>query len=310
LHWHSTDTQSFPLYNDAYPELTKGAFSPQKVYSTADQSAVIEFAKARGIRVVLEMDVPGHALSWGVGIPYIVVTDCPAFSHNVNNIPLDPTNPKTLKVVSEVFADRSKVFPDQYLHLGGDEVVFGCWENNTAIVQWMRQHGMGQGVQLERWWEAQLLGAITALNRRSIVWVEIFQNNNALPKDAVVQCWKDNSVLLDVLKAGLHGLVSHGWYLSDPGTWQEAYAIEPLQGLPSPSPQQLALALGGEACVWGPVTGPAPGLLVTAFPRVLAVAERLWSARDVVDPQLAESSYNWMWCQLLSRGLALPSRSC
>ena len=68
LHWHLTDSQAFPLRLDAAPELADaGALHPSLVYTPADLRAVVAAARARGIRVVPELDMPGHTGSWPGG---------------------------------------------------------------------------------------------------------------------------------------------------------------------------------------------------------------------------------------------------
>jgi hexosaminidase len=67
LHWHITDEDSFPLILKGHPEIAQyGAFSPEETY-TADQAReVVRYAMVRGVRVVPELDSPGHAASWGL----------------------------------------------------------------------------------------------------------------------------------------------------------------------------------------------------------------------------------------------------
>ncbi len=58
---------------------------------------------------------------------------CPNYMANINNIPLDPTQPFTYTLLEGFLRDMAEVFDDKYLHLGGDEVVFGCWQENNAV---------------------------------------------------------------------------------------------------------------------------------------------------------------------------------
>jgi hypothetical protein len=73
LHWHMTDTQSFPVASRALPELSRaGAFSAAERYSWGEMGALVEFARARGVRVVPELDVPGHSASWAKSHPEVI----------------------------------------------------------------------------------------------------------------------------------------------------------------------------------------------------------------------------------------------
>lgn len=113
-----------------------GAWSPRLTYSLADLTRLQDYAIARGIRIVPEFDVPGHAYAWGVGYPNITAT-CPGYSANINNIPLNPANPFALQVLGGFLGDMLKVFNDSLFHLGGDEVVYGCWAEDPSIQQYI-----------------------------------------------------------------------------------------------------------------------------------------------------------------------------
>eukprot|EP00041_Stephanoeca_diplocostata_P027540 m.759437 g.759437 ORF g.759437 m.759437 type:complete len:411 (+) comp23196_c1_seq6:107-1339(+) len=76
LHWHITDAQSFPLVLSSLPNLTRGAYTAQDVYTTADVHAIVTHAFDRGIRVIPEIDQPGHAASWEAGYPGLTVPEC------------------------------------------------------------------------------------------------------------------------------------------------------------------------------------------------------------------------------------------
>jgi hexosaminidase len=112
MHWHMVDAQSWPLQLPSLPDFAKkGAFGPRAVYTLADVQLVIAHAAARGIRVLPEVDVPGHAASWGAALPDIVA-NCPSLSANINNIPLNPALQQTYDAVSAVFGDIATMFPD------------------------------------------------------------------------------------------------------------------------------------------------------------------------------------------------------
>ena len=74
LHWHVVDSQSFPFESRSYPQLWTGSFSEQERYSQEDMADVVEYARQRGVRVVVEFDIPGHAESWCTGYPDV----CPS----------------------------------------------------------------------------------------------------------------------------------------------------------------------------------------------------------------------------------------
>jgi hexosaminidase len=67
LHWHMSDSQSFPFQSKTHPKMWEGAYSPQEKYTQADIAEMVEYARLRGIRVMVEFDMPGHAGSWCKG---------------------------------------------------------------------------------------------------------------------------------------------------------------------------------------------------------------------------------------------------
>lgn len=126
LHWHMSDSQSFPLQSKSYPKLWDGSFSKWERYTQASVAKIVEYARERGVRVIVEFDMPGHAESWGVGYPEIIPNaSCTQ--------PLNVANNKTFDVITALLNEMtggktsapkapSGLFPDDFIHLGGDEV--------------------------------------------------------------------------------------------------------------------------------------------------------------------------------------------
>lgn len=133
------DTQAFPFESTSNPKLWDGAYSLQERYSRTDVDEVVECARERGIRVMVEFDTPGHAASWCVGYPEICPNP-PACSQ-----PLDPSMEATFELIDRLIGEVSEervdtqgnaihaVSPENFIHLGGDEVDTACWEEDGAI---------------------------------------------------------------------------------------------------------------------------------------------------------------------------------
>jgi hexosaminidase len=83
LHWHAVDDQSFPLELPSYPALAAAtAFAPHLTYSAANVSDVVAYAHARGIRVLIESDTPGHCSVLQHALPQLgLITQCPRTAH-------------------------------------------------------------------------------------------------------------------------------------------------------------------------------------------------------------------------------------
>ena len=96
---------------------------------------IVEYSRTRGIRVIPEFDTPGHSLSWGPGAGPGFLTQCYEEGKEVDNEfgPIDPTREENYDLIKSLFTELRQVFPEKYLHLGGDEVSFKCWQSNP---QW------------------------------------------------------------------------------------------------------------------------------------------------------------------------------
>ncbi|VDK88188.1 unnamed protein product [Onchocerca ochengi] len=142
FHWHIVDIESFPYKSEVIPELIKGAYTPNHIYTISQIKDIINYGRLRGIRVVPEFDTPGHMKSWGIGVKNLL-TKCyhanGSIYENFENL-LDPTNANTWDILTALFQEIFLTFQDSYIHLGGDEAQYWfteCWTSNPNIRQFM-----------------------------------------------------------------------------------------------------------------------------------------------------------------------------
>lgn len=188
FHWHIVDDHAFPYESRKFPELSsQGAFTKKMVYTQADIARVIEYASLRGIRVLPEFDTPGHTRSWGVSHPELL-TQCEG-PYEGKLGPMNPINDDVYVFLKDLFAEVAEVFPDKYIHLGGDEVGFECWQSNSNITEYMQENNIANYEKLEEIFIQKIIDEVETLRANSIVWQEVYVNRVNLPLKTAVHIW-------------------------------------------------------------------------------------------------------------------------
>ncbi|KAJ7988323.1 hypothetical protein DPEC_G00322380 [Dallia pectoralis] len=309
FHWHIVDDPSFPYLSRTFPQLSQqGAYHPYThVYTPSDVKMIIEFARLRGIRVIPEFDTPGHTLSWGKGQKDLLTPCYSGASPSGTFGPVNPILNTTYEFMSMLFKEISTVFTDAYIHLGGDEVDFGCWKSNPDIQKFMEQQGFGTDYKkLESFYIQRILDIVSTTNKHYMIWQEVLDNGVKLKPDTVVNVWMGNQLEAELEKvtgAGFTTILSAPWYLDWIGygqDWQKYYLAEPLSFKGTDA--QKKLVIGGEACLWGEYVD-GTNLTPRLWPRASAVAERLWSDKDVRDVNDAYSRLAQHRCRMIQRGI-------
>ncbi|WJX88621.1 Beta-hexosaminidase 1 [Trifolium repens] len=278
LHWHIIDEQSFPLEIPTYPNLWKGSYTTSERYTVEDAYEIVNFAKMRGINVMAEIDVPGHAESWGAGYPDL----WPSPSCRE---PLDVSNNYTFHVISSILSDMRKIFPFELFHLGGDEVNTDCWRNTPHVNEWLQKHNMTTKDAYE-YFVLKAQDIALSKNWSPVNWEETFNTfPSKLHPETVVHNWLGPGVCPKAVAKGFRCIFSNQgvWYLDHLDVpWDKVYTAEPLEGIQKDAEKKLVL--GGEVCMWGE-TADASDVQQTIWPRAAAAAERLWSPRDSTSAQ-------------------------
>jgi hexosaminidase len=283
LHWHLSDDQGFRVESKRFPKLQQLS-SDGHYYTQEEIKDVIAYARDRGIRVVPEFDVPGHTTSWFAAYPDLASGPGPYEiwrRFGVNDAAMDPSRDHTYHFLDDFIGEMSRLFPDEYFHIGGDEVNGKQWEANAAIRKFKRRHHLANHHDLQAYFNRKLEAIVKSHKKIMVGWDEILHGD--LPKDVVVQSWRGQRSLAEAARQGYRGLLSYGYYLDLMQTAAQHYSVDPLgDSAADLTAEEKARILGGEACMWAEFV-TAGNIDERIWPRVAAVAERLWSPQDVRD---------------------------
>ncbi len=282
FHWHLTEDQGFRVESKKYPKLHQ--LGSDGNYFTQEQiKEVIAYARERGIRVVPEFDIPGHATSWLVGHPELGSAPGP---YTIERRPgifepaLDPTREEVYKFLDGFLSEMAALFPDAYMHIGGDENEGKQWDRNPAIQAFMKAKGIKDNHALQAYFNTRLLKILQKNGKKMIGWDEILQPE--LPKDIVIHSWRGTAALAEAARKGYDGILSNGYYIDLAHPASAHYTPDPLPADSTLTPEEAKHVLGGEATMWAEWVTPET-IDSRIWPRTAAIAERLWSPRTVTD---------------------------
>jgi len=305
LHWHLTDDEGFRVESKVFPLLHQKG-SNGDYYTQAQLKEIVKYAAERGIMIVPEFDMPGHAQTWFAGYPELASQPGPYHSgqrmqwqkeHPEIKTPpvtsildivanmvaptFDPTNEKVYDFLDKFIGEMSGIFPSGYMHIGADENNGQAWKLNPKIMDWMKQHQMQSTDDLQRYFVQRVYGLMKKHHRQMIGWEEIY--NDKLPADAIVHKWipSDNSMIKSYGIANdiaQHNpvLISEGFYLD---LFLPAYIHYNNASIAAANSPNI---LGGEAAQWTELADN-NNIDGRIWPRAAAIAERLWSPASVTD---------------------------
>ena len=282
LHWHLTEDQGFRVESKKFPKLH--LMGSDGLYYTQDQvREIIAYARERGIRVVPEFDIPGHSTSWLVGYPELGSAPGPYQIERHAGIfepALDPTREQVYKFLDGFLGEMASLFPDAYMHIGGDENEGKQWDRNPQIQAFMKEKGIKDNHALQAYFNQRLLKILQKHGKKMIGWDEILQPD--LPRDAVIQSWRGPAALAEAAKRGYDGILSAGYYIDLIYPAAQHYRADPIPADSTLTSEEAKHVLGGEATMWGEYVSPET-IDSRIWPRTAAIAERLWSPRTIND---------------------------
>ena len=312
LHLHLTDDQGWRVVIKKYPKLTEvGAYrketligharNPQGLdgiphggfYTQHDLREIVAYAAARAITIVPEIDMPGHAQAAIAAYPELGVTGKQievASGWGIYPSLYNPTD-KTIQFLQDVLSEVMTIFPSSYIHVGGDEAVKDQWRASSGVQARIRELGLKDEEDLQRWFLTQMGTFLAQNSRRLVGWDEML--DGGLPPDSIVMSWRGTQggtdaaqALHDVVMSPYTHLYLDSYQSNDPeeplaiGRYvplERVYGFDPIPGVLTG--EQASHILGAQCALWSEYVSTVEHLEYMAFPRAIALAEVVWTAK-------------------------------
>jgi hexosaminidase len=283
FHWHLSDDQGFRIESRRFPKLQQIA-SEGNYYTQQEVQEIIAYARDRGIRVIPEFDMPGHTTAWLAAYPELAAAPGPyqiERSWGVFDPCMNPAEKKLYSFLNSFIGEMADLFPDEYFHIGGDEVNGRQWNNNSKIQLFKNRQHLKSNSDLQAYFNQRLQKILSKHHKKMIGWDEILHPD--LPQSVMVQSWRGQSYLANSARRGYAGVMSYGYYLDHMRPASFHYEMDP-QGKEAAnlSDSEKSRILGGEACMWAEFV-TSDNIESRIWPRTAAIAERLWSPAETKD---------------------------
>lgn len=281
LHWHITDQDSFPLEIASRPELTKYGSFPGQTYTKANVLDIVQYALRKGVRVIPELDTPGHSDSWGRS-PELknIVVNCGYYQGQ-----FDPTLDQTYDLVRDVLREVNEMFIDPVVHLGGDEVNTNCWNSKPSIKTWMTKNNISTYTALQEYFRKRQKQIWKTFSNKTLTYWANEEIDIHTDTDDIIQWWgssanvhqlgnRTNKVVLSnynltYLDIG-YGSRYGGDYGTTIETWKTMYDLNPVIS------NIKATILGAEALLWSEVSSDNTHHQ-KIWPRACSTIQRVWN---------------------------------
>jgi hexosaminidase len=304
FHWHLTDEPAWRIEIKKHPKLTSvgghGSFSdknaPAQFYTQDEVREIVDYAAARYIEVIPEIDMPGHATAANRAYPEF----SGGGSEKHPDFTFHPGREGTYRYLEDILREVARLFPSPWLHLGGDEVSFGWekWKDDPEVKALMQRESLASQADVEHYFIRRMSKVINRLGKTVVGWDEI-ADAGLDPEGSVVMWWRhDKKGQLDkALAAGFpivlcprHPLyfdfVQHeshkvGRRWSGFNAWERVYDFPNLPETTAAGDPKLIL--GMQANLWTETVQTARRMQFMFYPRLAALAEAAWTAAERKD---------------------------
>ncbi|MGE5127050.1 MAG: beta-N-acetylhexosaminidase [Betaproteobacteria bacterium] len=301
MHWHLTEDQGFRIESRRYPELQRMG-SDGLYYTQAEVRDVIRYAAELGIRVYPEFDMPGHTTAWFVGHPELATAPGPYQIERrwgIMDPAMDPSKGELYRFLDGFVGEMAALFPDPFFHIGGDENNGRAWDASERVQALKREKGLKTNHDLQAYFNRRVSKIVASHGKQMMGWDEILHPD--LPKDTVIHSWRGQESLGAAAQQGFRGVLSNGYYIDLVWSADRHYLVDPWdKGVDRLPEADRARVLGGEATMWSEFVDDET-VDSRIWPRTAAIAERLWSPRELrdVDDMYARLDATSRWLEWL-----------
>ncbi len=322
FHWHLVDDQGWRIEIKGYPKLTQiGAWRVDQTDKTWDARPqakpgqeptyggyytqqqikdIIKYATERAVTIVPEIEMPGHVASAIAAYPYLSCSQKPQLpltGGNYQNMSSNycAGNDSVFHFLEDVLTEVIALFPSKYIHIGGDEVDKTSWKSCPRCQARMKKEGLKNEEELQSYFIKRIEKFVVSKNRKMIGWDEILEGG--LAPEATVMSWRGEAGGIEAAKMGHEVVMTPGdplyfdHYQAGPegeptaiggmNTLKEVYDYYPIPK--ELNAQQAKNVLGAQANLWTEFVTTAAGVEYMILPRMLALAEVVWSPKETRD---------------------------
>ncbi len=295
LHWHLSDDQGFRIESKKYPKLNSHSswwINPDGsryggYYTQEELRDVVAFARARGVEVVPEIDMPGHVTAIVSAYPELSCSGQPADVPSMGGIHpriFCAGKDETIAFAKDLIDEVLPIFPFPYFHIGGDEAPKGEWEACPHCQARMRALGLADEEELQAWFTEELTAHLASRGKTAIGWNEILKSGK-VSEQTVVQYWaeegEEDNYCGAAFDTGRKCVYTNSAFLyldSIPALLplRKVYQVKPVVKAGTTVPADSLL--GMECPLWAEMIETKERLEQMAFPRIFAMVQRAWGS--------------------------------
>lgn len=325
FHWHLTDDEGWRIEIKSLPKLTEvgawrvernGKFGENRPYPKEGEKAtyggfytqeqikeVIKYAADRNIRIIPEIDIPGHSMAALAAYPELSTLKQPKFVNPGSKFAewygdgkfemlientLNPADEAVYTFVDKVMTEVAALFPSEYIHMGGDECYHGFWEKDLSVQKSMQKNKIKDTHELQSYFVKRVEKIINSKGKKMIGWDEILEGG--LADGAAVMSWRGMKGGIEAAKMGHRVVMSPTTFayldytqgdksVENPIyadlSLRKAYSFEPL-----PEGVDPKFILGGQGNLWTEVIPNIQFANYMTYPRAFAISESVWSPKE------------------------------